>query len=76
MLTTDTLKAALQKATLTRVSARCGLDRKTLQRIRDGENSPTLKHAEQIARALREMALEAGETDPFPGVVLMEAAQQ
>lgn len=74
MLTTETLKTALQQATLTRVSARCGLDRKTLQRIRDGENSPTLKHAERIAAALREIAVESGEPDPFPGLVFSETA--
>lgn len=70
MLTSDTLKSALEAANLTRLAARCGLDRKTLQRIRDGENSPTLKNAESIAQAMRVLASEDGKPDPFPDLPL------
>lgn len=70
MLNSDTLTAALRGANLSRLAERCGLDRKTLQRIRDGENSPSLRNAEAIARAMRAMAFEQGMGDPFPGVVL------
>lgn len=70
MLNSDTLTAALRGANLSRLAERCGLDRKTLQRIRDGENSPSLRNAEAIARAMRAMAIEQGLSDPFPGVVL------
>lgn len=55
MLTTEALRAALTGVNLSRLAAHCGLNRKTLQRIRDGENSPTLQNAEAIAAALKEM---------------------
>lgn len=70
MLTSDTLKAALTGVNLSRLSARCGFDRRTLQRVRDGENSPTLRSAEAIAQALRALAAEDGKPDPFPDLPL------
>lgn len=65
MLTTEQLRAALIGVNLSALADRCGLNRKTLQRIRDGQNSPTLDNAEAIVTALAAIAHEQGRPDPL-----------